>query len=189
MMPSPPRLQPALLAGALIGVLVGLPIINWVNACCCLWVVVGGAVAVWISQSNHPYPVTAADGALVGLLAGLIGGLVAIPLNLVFEPVQRQLMMRFVDSMQGQMAPESRSLLDQVRSAMENASQSSITIVVSGLFMTLVYAVFAMLGGLLGVALFKKNVPPPPGNMGYPPPPPPPGVIDITPPPPPPPSV
>ena len=37
-------------------------------------------------QQNHPYPVTAADGALVGLLAGLIGGIVATPL---IDPYRR----------------------------------------------------------------------------------------------------
>jgi hypothetical protein len=156
---TPPRLQPALLGGALIGVLSALPVVGWLNTCCCLWVVIGGAVALWISQSNHPYPVTAADGALVGLLAGLIGGLVAIPLNLVFAPIQRQLLMRLIDASQAEIPP-------QVRTMMENAGQSSIGIVVNGVLMTALYAIFAMLGGLLGVALFrKKDAPPPPGTV------------------------
>ena len=68
------------MCGALIGVLSALPIVGWLNTCCCLWVVMGGAMAVWISQSNHPYPVTAADGALVGLLAGVVGGLLGVAL-------------------------------------------------------------------------------------------------------------
>jgi hypothetical protein len=159
MTPTPPRLQPALLGGALIGVLSALPVVGWLNTCCCLWVVIGGAVALWISQSNHPYPVTAADGALVGLLAGLIGGLVAIPLNLVFAPIQRQLLMRLIDASQAEIPP-------QVRAMMENAGQSSIGIVVNGVLMTALYGIFAMLGGLLGVALFrKKDAPPPPGTV------------------------
>jgi hypothetical protein len=45
------------------------------------------------------------------------------------------------------------------------------------LFITVVIdTVFGMLGGLLGVAVFKKDLPPPP----------PPGTIDVLPPPPPP---
>jgi hypothetical protein len=159
MIPPPPRLQPALLCGALIGVLSALPVVGWLNTCCCLWVVIGGALAVWVSQSNHPYPVTAADGALVGLLAGLFGGIVAIPLNMVFEPLQRQLMLRMIDSMQVDLPP-------QFRQMMENAGGSRIAIVFNGLLMMVVYAIFAMLGGLLGVALFKKkDVPPPPGTV------------------------
>jgi hypothetical protein len=143
------------MCGALIGVLSALPIVGWLNTCCCLWVVLGGAMAVWISQSNHPYPVTAADGALVGLLAGLVGGLVAIPLNMVFEPMQRQLVLRLLDSMQTEVPPQFRTILE--------SRGSGIMIAVNGVFATVVYAIFAMLGGLLGVALFKKkDLPPPP---------------------------
>jgi hypothetical protein len=155
---TPPRLQPALLGGALIGVLSAIPVVGWLNSCCCLWVVLGGAMALWISQSNHPFPVTAADGALVGLLAGLFGGLIAIPLNLVFEPLQRRLILQLLDSMQTELPPQFRGMLE--------SRAAGIMIVVNGLFTTVVYAIFAMLGGLLGVALFrKKDVPPPAGTV------------------------
>jgi hypothetical protein len=160
MTPQPPRLQPALLGGALIGVLSALPIVGWLNVCCCLWVVSGGAIALWIAQSNHPYPVTAADGALTGLLAGLFGGLVAIPLNIIFEPIQRNILLRLVDSMQTDMPPQFRTMI-------ENASGAGLLRqIAGGLLMTAVYAVIAMLGGLLGVALFKKkDALPPPGTV------------------------
>ena len=70
MNPAPPRLQPALLGGLFIGVLSALPIIN-IGNCCCLWVLGGGALAAYLMQQNHPYPITVADGALVGLMAGV----------------------------------------------------------------------------------------------------------------------
>jgi hypothetical protein len=160
MTPQPPRLQPALLGGALIGVLSALPIVSWLNMCCCLWVVLGGAMALWIAQSNHAYPVTAADGALTGLLAGLFGGLVAIPLTILFEPIQRNLILRMLDSSQAEIPPQIRSMLEN------SGGHGLIAQIVTGLFMTAIYAVIAMLGGLLGVALFKKkDVPPPPGTV------------------------
>src|SRR6186713_1079524 len=68
------RLQPALLGGAFIGVLSSF---LFLNACCCLWMLVGGMVAAYLFQQNHPHPMTAADGALVGLMAGVIGGALA----------------------------------------------------------------------------------------------------------------
>ena len=73
MNPAPLKLQPALFGGLFIGVLSALPIIN-IGNCCCLWVIGGGVLATYLMQQNHPYPISAADGALVGLLAGLIGG-------------------------------------------------------------------------------------------------------------------
>ena len=54
------------------GVLSALPIISAGNACCCLWVVTGGFVAAYLFQQNRAAPITPADGALVGLLAGLV---------------------------------------------------------------------------------------------------------------------
>src|SRR5215471_20264324 len=90
-MPPAPKLQPALYAGIAIGVLSALPIINLGNCLCCLWVVGGGALAVYLMQQNYPYAVQAADGALVGLLAGVIGGalsgLIAIPIALAIGPM------------------------------------------------------------------------------------------------------
>ena len=39
------RVQPALWGGVFIGVLSALPIVNFGNCCCCLWVICGGALA------------------------------------------------------------------------------------------------------------------------------------------------
>src|SRR3954451_9728462 len=98
---SPQKFQPALFGGAFIGVLSALPLINLAN-CCCLWVIAGGVLAAYLLQQNHPYPITAADGALVGLLAGLIGGLVggllSIPIERAMGPVQQRLLERLVVS-------------------------------------------------------------------------------------------
>jgi hypothetical protein len=152
------NLQPALWGGVFIGVLSSLPIVGWINACCCLWVVSGGVLALWLTQSNQPQPVTAADGALVGLLAGAFGGLIAIPLNLAMEQWQKDLFLGLLDRAQVEIPPEVRALL-------ERRSMALISIA-SGLFTAVVYAIFAMLGGLLGVALFKKkDLPPPPGTI------------------------
>ena len=65
MNPAAPKLQPALYGGLFIGVLSALPIIN-IGNCCCLWVIGGGVLATYLMQQNHPYPIAAADGALVG---------------------------------------------------------------------------------------------------------------------------
>src|SRR5687768_13677392 len=73
---SAPKLLPALLGGLFIGVLSSLPFVSAVNTCCCLWVVTGGMLATWLMQQNTPRPVTMGEGALVGLLAGLVGSVV-----------------------------------------------------------------------------------------------------------------
>jgi hypothetical protein len=163
MNPSPPRLQPALLGGLFIGVLSALPVISVGNCCCCLWVLGGGVLAVYLMQQNYPFAVTAADGALVGLMAGAIGGVVALlislPLEMVMGPVQQRMLQRIASN------PD---FPEQYRTMVENilgSTSAAIGVrVMFGLVGTVVSAVFAMLGGLLGVAIFKKKDLPPPGT-------------------------
>src|SRR5918996_1366209 len=98
-MPRAPKLQPALYGGLFIGVLSALPFVNIAN-CCCLWVIGGGVLATYLMQQNFPYPITAADGALVGLLAGVFGGIIgavlSIPIDLMMGPVQQRMTERML---------------------------------------------------------------------------------------------
>src|SRR4051794_37644410 len=80
---SAPKLLPALLGGLFIGVLSSLPYIKGGNICCCLWVVSGGAIAAWLMQQNTLRPITLGEGAIVGLLAGLVGTAVWVVWSLV----------------------------------------------------------------------------------------------------------
>ena len=63
------RLQPALLGGVFIGVLSALPFIGAGNCCCCMWVLGGGILSVYLRQQNSPAPLEASEGALLGLMA------------------------------------------------------------------------------------------------------------------------
>jgi hypothetical protein len=177
------RLQPALWGGLFIGVLSALPIVNAGNCCCCLWVLVGGALAVYLRQQSTPYQIDAAEGALVGLMAGAIGGVVgsllSIPFQMMSGPMQQEWMERILSS-NPDVTPEMRDMVERLTAA-------SGLRVVGMIVSVVVYSIFGVLGGLIGVAVFKRNLPPPP----------PPGTIDITPspvappapPPPPPPPV
>jgi hypothetical protein len=162
MPPAPQKLQPALYGGVFIGVLSALPLINFAN-CCCLWVIAGGVLATYLVQQNHPYPVTAADGALTGLLAGAIGGvlgvLISIPIDMAMGPVQQRMIERFILS-NPDVTPEMRQMFENMASRGMNV----VAIVIRLFFGVCIGAIFGMLGGLLGVALFKKKDLPPPGT-------------------------
>lgn len=152
------RLQPALFGGLFIGVLSALPIVNLGNCCCCLWVIAGGVLAVYLRQQNSPYQVPASEGALVGLLAGLIGGIVAailsIPMAAMTSSFQAQLLDRVLSS-----NPE---MPQEARDALQRMAAGSALRAANAVMGIVVDTIFGMLGGLLGVALFKKNAPPPP---------------------------
>jgi hypothetical protein len=157
----PPKLQPALLGGAFIGVLSALPFVSMGNACCCLWVVGGGVLAAYVMQQNSPLPITVADGALVGLLAGVfgavIGTIIAVPIELVFGDVQRQALMTFVERF-GEMPPEVQEAFN--RYSGRGGAELLFGAVISLMFGLVVGAIFGTLGGVLGAAMFRKDQPP-----------------------------
>jgi hypothetical protein len=173
------RLQPALWGGLFIGVLSALPLINAGNCCCCLWVLVGGALAAYLRQQNNPYQIDAAEGAIVGLMAGVIGGVVysllSIPLQMMTGPMQQEWMNQILSS-NPDVPPEMRELVERL-------TASSGLQLIGMILSVVVYSIFGLLGGLIGVAIFKKNLPPPqpPGTIDVPPspaaPPPPPPVL------------
>ena len=112
------RLQPALWGGLFIGVLSALPFVNAGNCCCCLWVLVGGALAAYLRQQNNPYQIDAAEGAIVGLMAGAIGGVIysilSIPLQMMVGPMQQQWMERMMSS-NPDITPEMRDMVERMR--------------------------------------------------------------------------
>jgi hypothetical protein len=155
------RLQPAFWGGLFIGVLSALPVVNAGNCCCCLWVISGGVLAVYLRQQQTPLQIDAAEGALVGLLAGLVGGIVAaiisIPLQLMVGPYQRELMERILAS--------NPDVPAEARDAVERFASGAGFRLIGILVSIVIYVIFGMVGGLLGVAIFKKKTPPPPGTI------------------------
>ena len=163
-MPTPPKLQPALYGGLFMGVLSALPLISIGNCVCCMWVIGGGMLAVYLMQQNYPYPIAAADGALVGVLAGLLGGvigtIVSIPVDIMMGPIQKQLLERIVSN--PDFPAETRGMLENMSAA---AGPTVAGTLVKLVMFEVVGVVFGMFGGLLGVSLFKKkDMPPPPAG-------------------------
>src|SRR5262245_47473960 len=154
------------------GVLSALPFVAAGNLCCCMWVVIGGAIAAYLLQQNQSTPITPGDGALVGLLAGLVGAfvnfLVSIPVTLMVAPFEREMLQRVLDAA-GSMPPEMRDAIE--RYSGRNA-EFGFGLMILGRMVALVFglfvgAIFATIGGVIGAMVFKKDTPP--------------GVIDIPP--------
>ena len=155
---SPAKLQPALLGGVTIGVLSALPVINLAN-CCCAWVLFGGALSAYLMQQNHPEPIQSGDGAIVGLLAGVISAfvwvIVSVPISIAMAPFQSEMTSRMMRDA-GDMAPELRGIIEN----MAGAPVIGIGLIVGFFVMLVVSSLFAMLGGLFGALMFRKSQPP-----------------------------
>ena len=160
----PSRLQPALWGGLFIGVLSALPFVSNLNACCCLWVLAGGVLTSYLLQERTALPITAGDGAVAGLLAGLVGAVLMSVLGAVIAAFGGMNMQDAIDQMmtRGDLPPQFNDALERARDV-----PAAVWFLLSLLVSMIVYPIFAMLGALLGVAIFKKRLPPtpPPGTM------------------------
>ena len=191
MFEKPSKMVPALVGGIILGLLSSIPFLNLGNLCCCLWVLLGGAIAAKILINRSPmFPVQSGDGALVGMLAGVVGSaiylVIGVPLGLLLSQAGTATFLEWARNTTQD--PNAREQIDQILRMQEQSggiAQKLVQALISWLICSVVAIGVAALGGLLGVAIFEKRKggppqgypPPPPGYPppppGYPPPPPP----------------
>jgi len=155
---APAKTQAALLGGVTIGVLSALPLINLAN-CCCAWILFGGALAAYLMQQNHPEPIAIGDGAIVGLLAGIVGAFVwliaSIPIGVAMAPFQSRMAQEALRNATD-IPPELRSVLEQF----SGGPVIGIGMILMFFLMLVICTLFGMLGGLFGALMFRKSPPP-----------------------------
>ena len=136
------------------GVLSSLPLISVGNICCCLWVISGGVAAAFALQQGQPDPISPADGAFVGFLSGLLGAVVyfviALPLDLLIGPMEREMVRRWMENVGG--ADNFRAYADRA-----DVVTAPIRAFLGFVMMLVLGAIFSTIGGLLGALIFKKN--------------------------------
>ena len=152
------KLQPVVLGGLFIGVLSSLPVVNAGNCCCCLWVVLGGILTVYLLQKDAGVPIDAGQGALYGAAAGVLGGILTAIAGLLIQQLIPGA--GYEEAIQAMLADE--NMPPEARAMIERMSDGRMMMVVIAFLNVISSTVFGLIGGLLGVAIFKKNVPPPP---------------------------
>jgi hypothetical protein len=164
---KPEYLRPALIAGAVAGLLSGIPVFSLLNCVCCLWILGGAAFAVKLLSQGTPVVLKPSDGVLVGILTGIVAAVAHTLVSLAFPP-DIELARRFLGWLSN-MGIEQPPNIDNL---LEGTSRFlSPGWIILGLFFTAaVYAVMGALGGVIGVSLFgRKAAPPAPSGPAAPP--------------------
>ena len=155
---KPEYFRPALVAGAVAGLLSALPIIGAGNCLCCLWIVGGGAVAARILSARTPALLRSGDGAVVGALTGIVAAVVDSIATVPFRRYNLELARRIFDSLPD-LGSEMPAGLDGL---LEGSGALSPGWMLLGLFFSAaVFMVAGVLGGIIGVAIFAKKAAPP----------------------------
>lgn len=162
----PEKLKPALFGGLIIGLISGIPFLNFINCFCCAGVLFGGFMSVYFykDQLAPGGPgVTSSDslqlGALAGAIGAVIGTIVSAAILFTVGNVAGQAFVTMLDSagILEKMPPEAVS---QMERGMAEGGLSAVTVIMS----LVVDSLFGLLGGLIGYSVFKQKTPqvPPP---------------------------
>ena len=157
------KLKPALMAGGALGLLLiltvvvsAVPALGLAGCCNCLWPIAAGMLGTMFYVRSSPTPATPLDGAIVGALAGAIGGLmyliIGLPISYFLTGVEA------IDMQVRQFNPDF-------------PLSGAILLVIGGIVGFVVFIILSTLGGLIGVPIFEKRkgnaIPPtPPQNFG-----------------------
>ena len=168
------KLRAGLIGGLVMGVLSAVtvvPQVPFVRFICCVWAIVGGVVAAYVYIKKSPTPVRIADGVVLGLIAGAIGAAIS-----------------FVAFLLVSFYVSDRTLAEEQLSRAGLRISYASVIWLIGVLAIVMQLAQALVGGIIGVALFERRgedgsgsaPPPPPPYYGgtpaptYAPPPPPP---------------
>ena len=155
------KLKPAIVGGVLVGLLSAIPFVNLANICCCLWALLGGALASYLYIKNSPTPASSGDGAILGVLAGVVGAAIYIVIGIPLSILLGATMISFISRMMESANPSQVEMMRQMQ-----AGQTIIGAILRGLLTAALLVGFSTIGGLLGVTIFEKrkgtDVPPPP---------------------------
>lgn len=154
-----PKFKAALIGGGVFGVLAALPYINMLNVVCCALFIGGGVLAAYLylkdqpPSEKRPY----GDGALVGLIAGAIGGVVTTIVGALVLASGLGPDMGDPGAALDQLDQAGIELPDIVRDMMGGGGISAAMLGTQLVMNVILYGIFATLGGLVGVAIFHKK--------------------------------
>ncbi len=141
-----------LIAGVLIGLFGNLPLLNLINCALCIFVWLGGALAVvFYRRFEHgmAYPSTG-QAAGLGAVAGVIGALIGAPIYLITSSISNVLfagLMRFLQA-QGDLPFRTGGIANMLGG-----------MAVFLCFDLLLYPIFGALGAMIAASVMKKPAP------------------------------
>ena len=141
------------------GLVTGLaPLIPFFNLACCIIPLLGAIVAVGVYRhSEPPHEVTNNDGIVLGLMSGLVGTVIyaalVSPLVVLVGGAIGGIIGRVIGTV-AEVPPQARSLAEWLFANFGHFLGAIIFLQVIGRLA--ISLVFGLLGGILGVVLFRK---------------------------------
>ncbi len=128
-----------------------LPLLSLGNCIICMWLWGGGILGVWLYPrfDKTTQAMTPGRGAIIGVVSGLIGALLATLVSMLFSESAAQNVQMAMTQFQGA-DPE-------VEQMIESFSEPGTIILVSFLFYIILYPLFGAIGGAIGGMIFRRS--------------------------------
>jgi hypothetical protein len=124
-----------------------------------MWVLGGGGLAAFMLTKQRPDGISYGDGAFAGVLSGVFGAVVAtvvsIPVRLIASRIFESQQSALEDAL-SQM-PELEGPFRELLLRMASPEISALTIGFTFFLNLVLYSLFAMIGGILTVAVINRN--------------------------------
>ncbi len=161
---KPEYMVPALIAGAAAGVLSAIPLINLVNCLCCFWILGAGVLAAALLSKNTGAMLTSGDGAIVGALTGIIAAVVSAVVSLPFRTIELNLASRWAEFARSMNKGGMPTWLQNLTEQRGGLPATSSLFIFSLFFSAVIFTVFGLLGGIIGVSIFRRRKAAPPAQ-------------------------
>jgi hypothetical protein len=165
MNPHPNKLQPIIWGTAIMTGIAVIPLLNFINLFFCMGIILGGMAGVFI-YARHASALgillTQKDGIMIGLLSGILSAVLVSGINMlimIYSNVNPVIEVSKMIKDSGMQLPP--AVDDQLNKFSEDFSRYgfSPTIAVFSLVSNMIiYPLFGILGGLLGVSIKIKKI-------------------------------
>jgi hypothetical protein len=163
---KPTKFLASLYGGIVIATISSVPGLNLLNCLCCAGVMLGGLVAVFVySRELTPEtpPLSAGDGVQLGALSGVMAAFLSLILHLVvyalFGNIAERIIYELVHSILDatNVPPETIQMFEEIFHQALERGLTPLVVFFSLVQDLILFALFGLLGGLIGYAIFKKR--------------------------------
>lgn len=140
--------KPVLIAGIIAGVLSATPLLNLLNIICCLWILAGGIIAVYLVSTDTGRKINYGEGAFIGLLSGLVAAVVSSILYTIWISLGINIM---------KYLPERFTKFEQLGDIMTSIRFGLSTMILWLLYSIIIFGAFGALGGIIGTSKYGKK--------------------------------
>ncbi len=144
---------PALIGGAVAGILSAIP---FFNCLCCLWIMGGALLAVYLYAKDSAVSLRASDGAIIGIFTGIAAAVINVFANIPLSTFNRELIRKWTEKI--------AEYAEEVPWSWEEMFEGGTSVAwffLSLMFSAVIFSALGALGGVIGVSLFGKKVPRP----------------------------